>query len=363
MTHRGPHTGDLITSLPIRDLTKPGGGAWKLKNNPSWKLSKVDTVEGEDVLSVFHEKNSGTSKDPGVGGITICAEPRGFPSTTGVVVAWDVFFQPGWDFVRGGKFGGMGVGPGVASGYRHSEDGASNRVMWQVDGGCIIYIYPPEGSKQVVPELRAQSNKDHGAGFFGKDFAKALKVGAWNRIELGTKLNTFAGSRPNADGMATMTVNGVSRTLKKVVWSKFPHLTIQSFDLGVFFGGPSPASKDCRALYKNFAVYKWKDGGKMSPTRDVVKVEKPKAEERPPQPASRVTGRVVKVTRVTSEGFDVVFVLHGGEFQFPPTRVMFEKGPEIGATAVLTIRGGKVVAPPVFGTNQAADTASSSSCC
>lgn len=262
MAPRGPHTGDLLASLPVADLLRPGGGAWKLKAPPAWKLSKVTKVGGEDVLSVFHQKNSGTSSDPGVGGIGISAAPRGFPSSTGAVVAWDVFFEPGWDFVRGGKFGGMGVGPGVASGYRHSEDGASNRVMWQEDGGCIVYIYPPEGSKQEVPALRAQSDKDHGAGFFGREFAKALKIGAWNRIELGTKLNTFTGSRPNADGKASLTVNGVSRTLDDVVWRKFPKLAIESFEFGVFFGGPSPASRNCRALYKNFAVHAWKEADK-----------------------------------------------------------------------------------------------------
>ena len=259
MAKRGPHTGELLTALPITDLNTRGGGAWKLKKTPTWKLSKVEKMGGEDVLKVFHEKNSGTSADPGVGGISISAVPRGFPSSTGVVVVWDVFYLPGWDFVRGGKFGGVGIGPGVASGYRHSPNGSSNRVMWQADGGCILYIYPPEGSQQVVPELRPQSNKDHGAGFFGPVFAKALKIGKWNRIEIGTKLNSFDGSQPNADGKAMLTVNGVSRTLEKVVWRRFPNLTIESFDLGVFFGGPSPASRDCTALYKNFEVHAWKD--------------------------------------------------------------------------------------------------------
>ena len=195
----GPHTGPRISALPIRDLGDRKGGAWKV-NRVNWKKSDIHRVDGDDVIRVTYEKNSGTSRDPGVGGIDITAAPKGFPSDS-VVVGFDLFFCPGWEFARGGKLVGISVGHGPASGYRHSDTGASHRIMWQGDGGAITYIYPPSNLPQEDPKLKAEG---HGVGYFHDIFKSGtLKVNQWNHIEIGIKLNSFRGSKPNADGVAT----------------------------------------------------------------------------------------------------------------------------------------------------------------
>lgn len=242
------HKASKELALPIRDLTTRGGGAWNLKGDVKWKKSGVDTFQGEQVLKVFYGKGSGTSKDPGVGGVSITAEPRCLPARE-AVWAFDVFFDKGWDWSKGGKIGGLFVGHGAASGYEHSPTGSSHRIMWQRDGGAISYVYPPSGLKQEDPALK---DDGHGIGYFRDVFpAGTLKVGQWNAVELGIRLNSFSGGKPNADGVAFLKINGRSAFKNDIRWARSPDLQISNVTFNTFFGGPDPATKDCVALYKN----------------------------------------------------------------------------------------------------------------
>lgn len=239
--------------LPVGDLALKGGGAWKLKGSVKWKKSGLDTFEGQPAIRVFYGKNSGTSQDPGVGGMAMSAAPEGLRGRE-AKIAFDVFFDKGWHFSRGGKIGGFFIGHGAASGYEHSPNGSSHRIMWQKDGGAISYIYPPSGLDQDDPELKASG---HGVGYFHDLFpAGTLKVGQWNSMVLGVKLNTFAGGKPNADGVAFLEINGVSGSRNNIRWTRSPDLLIESFDLSTFFGGPDPAVKDCTAYFRNFRMIK-----------------------------------------------------------------------------------------------------------
>ena len=158
---------------------------------------------------------------------------------------------PGVPFPGGGKFGGVGIGYGAASGGNHSPTGASNRIMWQEDGGIIAYIYPPEGVPQSIPGLKTDG---FGGGFFKDSLAKSLKLGSWNKIELGTKMNTFVNGVPQGDGECYVSVNGVKRTLFGINWSRSPDLKISQINMGNFFGGPTPSPVEQFCYFKNFQV-------------------------------------------------------------------------------------------------------------
>lgn len=257
-TTSGPHTGERVAELPIDDLKKPKGGSWEGKVN--FKASSLTTFEGKPAVKVFYKKGSGTSSMPhsDAAGIDLVAQNKFIKGQTGAVVAFDVYFDPKqWNFSRGGKMAGFSVGPGVSSGFRHSEDGASHRIMWQSNGGAISYVYPPSKMKQEDPNLKPEG---HGVGYFGDKFpAGTLKVGAWNRVEIGVKVNTFTNGKPNPDGKSQLTINGVSGVLTNVRWAKSPDLKIDSFMYGSFFGGPSPAVVDSVSYIRNFTIHKWKD--------------------------------------------------------------------------------------------------------
>lgn len=190
--------------------------------------------------------------------MAIDSKPAGLVGAAGAVVAFDVYFDPArWHWSKGGKLGGLFVGSGKASGGRHTEDGASHRLMWKAGGGAISYIYVPKGLPQSRPELRA--SKDFGIGVHADVFAGALKTGQWNHVEIGLRVNTFdASGRPAGDGASSLTINGRTAELAGVNWAARPGTAISGFDFNTFFGGPDPAVVDSIAYVKNFALYEWK---------------------------------------------------------------------------------------------------------
>jgi len=226
-----------------------GGGSWNIKKY-NLKKSNLTQFNGEDVIRSWYGKNSGTSRDPGVGGFSFEADPNGM-NRDAIVFSWEVYYPRGFQFARGGKFGGVGVGYGAASGGNFSTTGSSNRVMWQVDGGVIDYIYPPSGLWQKVPGL---DTKGYGSGFFNRELARTLKTESWNKIELGTKLNTFKNGVPQADGESFVSVNGNKQVLRGINWRKSEDLKISRFDIGTLFGGPQPSPADQVAYFKNFQM-------------------------------------------------------------------------------------------------------------
>lgn len=240
-----------LLELPVDDLLKPKGGAWNLDGRVNWKKSGIETRDGRPVLRVFYGKGSGTSSDPGIGGVLFKAVPKGLPSER-AMMSFDVFFAPGWNFSKGGKFGGFMVGHGDASGYRHSDTASSHRIMWKVDGGAIAYIYPPSNLDQEDERLRACGC---GIAYFHDLFpAGTLKVGAWNSVQIGLKLNTFRGGKPQPDGVAVLTVNGITGTVDNIRWRRSPDLKISSIAFNTFFGGPDPAVVDCTAFFRDFKL-------------------------------------------------------------------------------------------------------------
>ena len=258
-TTQGPHTGAVLIALPLADLNKRGGGVWN--GRVRWNKSRLDTFQGEQVVRVFYKQGSGTSLHPfkDASGVSFSI---GHPAVAGqraAVVAFDIYFDPAnWNWARGGKIGGIHIGPGKSSGLRHSPNGSSHRLMWQRDGGAISYIYPPSGLVQQDPRMRTTGG---GVGYFGNVFKPGtLKVGAWNRVEIGVKLNSFdAAGNPRPDGKSQLTINGVSGVLDNVKWARSPDIKINSFSYGTFFGGPDPAKVDSVSYVKNFVVHAWKD--------------------------------------------------------------------------------------------------------
>lgn len=258
-TPQGKHTGALKHTLALADLTKPGTGCWA--GRVKWNKSSLSTFQGQPALRVFYKAGSGTSADPhhDASGMSVHCCHSCIKGAKAAVVCFEVFFDPAsWHWSRGGKLGGLFVGEGAASGGRHTATGSSHRIMWQADGGAISYIYPPAGLAQPNPVLA--KGADYGVGLHHATFAKALKPGQWNHVELGIKLNSFGpDGKPAGDGKAMLCVNGVSAVTDRINWSANPGMVLDKFEYTTFFGGPDPAVVDSVSYVRNFAVREWRE--------------------------------------------------------------------------------------------------------
>lgn len=178
---------------------------------------------------------------------------RPFPAANALVVSFDIFFAPGFEWGCRGKVGGLYVGTGSASGCNYSTNGASHRLMWEGDGTPFAYVYIPQGTAGRQPRELA-SPSSCGQGVFKKDFARMFTTGKWFHVELGIKLNAPGA----ADGQLMLSVDGKSRTLGGVVW-RTSNLPITSFRFNVFHGGPCKATKNSAMQLANVKAHAWKD--------------------------------------------------------------------------------------------------------
>lgn len=250
--------GELLANLPVEDLQARRAGAWN--GSVSFKKSKVLNFQGQPALMVFYGKGSGTSSHSGVGGITISSVPRTFPRES-AIVEFQVYFAEGWQWSRGGKIGGFFIGTGSASGKDHSETGSSHRVTFGPDGEARSYVYLPSNLAQESSLRQTGPCTDCGINLPGfPELFKpgTLKIGQWNTVKLGVRLNSFDGSgKPKADGHGLLQVNGKTGTATNIRWRRSPDLKLSAFVFNTFFGGPDPATVDCTAYFRNFKLFAW----------------------------------------------------------------------------------------------------------
>lgn len=279
----GTHAGALLADMTIADLGKKNGGAW---NSPEFARSsasrsphKIEKFQNEPVLKIFHPRNHGSSGQktfrgrPVVKwGIGFSSAPRGLPGEA-AVFEYDVFFERGWPWSRGGKMHGLAVGHGVASGGRRSATSASFRVMWQPEGGAIAYLYLPYKLRQddAYYKYTGQGRKDDhtrgdgtgvefGTGLFRREFEGVFRVGEWNHVEVGIKLNSFdAKGNPRPDGTASLVINGNLASFDKIKWRGKRGLQVESAEFTTFAGGPDPAWADGWQYFKGFGLRQWQE--------------------------------------------------------------------------------------------------------
>jgi hypothetical protein len=199
---------------------------------------------------------------------------------TGVVVRFAVKFHPGFEWGCKGKVGGLAMGPGKSSGGKYSENGASLRIMWDEGGGAHAYIYTPLGTFKHQPVRELQSQERYGQTLFLDVFNERKKALAdtkdFHIVDLGVKLNDvkkgydkkavesgkaedIGGHTVYKNGRLLFAINGEERVLDGVIWRRYPNITIDTFGLGVFHGGPCKAEKNSKMSFGSIKKYAWKD--------------------------------------------------------------------------------------------------------
>ena len=116
-------------------------------NSPEWsdgieerRVSVVKTDSGTKALAVTYPATTyGPEKNGAVWKLKFDA------SYSAVEVRFDVMFEKGFHFVRGGKLPGLFGGEGNTGGNKPTgHDGFSARMMWREDGRAVQYLYYPD---------------------------------------------------------------------------------------------------------------------------------------------------------------------------------------------------------------------------
>ncbi|MDX1472798.1 MAG: cellulose binding domain-containing protein [Reinekea sp.] len=190
-------------------------------------------------------------------------------------LVYDIMFEDGFEFVRGGKLPGLspsvhttGCSPAIPNGW-------SVRPMWRPNGSAQAYYYGQERIERC--------------GDGERSFEGAFVVGQWQQIALEVKLNSGLNT---FDGKVELKVDGqvVSRAENINLRGAFDSATkINNFFFSTFYGGADPSwapSKTTYIRYDNIKVINLNAGNTPSQPSEPTQPTEPDEPTTPTTPTT-----------------------------------------------------------------------------
>src|SRR6266550_5952323 len=236
-SQRGP----LIWTLSFPQTSLP---AW-LRSLPAYRIwgTQNMAVQQEGSTKVLEVTYSKGSIDPA----TTTAPPGGagflYPSPASFFsgcLAYDVGFEPGFEFAKGGKLPGL-YGGDAPSGGADTSRGFSTRYMWRTAGAGEVYAYVPEKT-----------------GVYGESIspgAWTFTPGQWQRLEQEVIVNHIGAS----DGVLRVWVDGtLVASRSDILYRVADNVLVAGLMFSTFFGGHDPSWASPRtqaAFFRDFQFF------------------------------------------------------------------------------------------------------------
>jgi len=235
----GGGSGGPGNPMPIPAMKKNSGAPWNVFGivNPSQISS-----DGTAVKITYLPNKAGMDS-----GAAFKASPTGLPAM-GATLGYSVFWPAGTNVNKGGKLPGLlfagSKTAASATGGNWYPNAGSARVMFRENQKMIGYTYlAVKGG--ALPAYAAQnaaykavsnpSNSTTGHDIWYKKGGNpfGFLLNAWNDVTLQIRMNTVGKS----DGLLSITVNDVTRTLNDVKWREDASVLVQSIEFVSFYGG------------------------------------------------------------------------------------------------------------------------------
>ncbi|XP_050416605.1 uncharacterized protein LOC126830288 [Patella vulgata] len=205
---------------------------------------------GETVLRNFY-KNGSYSKTS-YRGVGFYAENLA-EGRICVKLSYDLYFEPNFDFVRGGKLPGLWGGSTRCSGGRDALDCFTTRYMWRSHGNGEVYAYIPDNqTSDFCTSSDVHCNFQYGNSL-GRGSWK-FAIGQWLRLEQEVKLNDPS----NHNGYVKVWLNGTQVYERMaLVFRNHNNIKIDGITFSTFFGGSDESwasTVDTYTYYKNFQL-------------------------------------------------------------------------------------------------------------
>lgn len=161
-----------------------------------------------------------------------------------VWASYRIYFEPGWEWVQGGKLPGLGGGS-TPSGGTISDDGFTARLMWRSGGRLVVYAYHHDRPSKYGEDFPLR-NSD-GTNWIAP-------IGQWFTVRQRIKMNTTASTY---DGEVEVWINGTRKLLKTGLrWRKTTAYTADRFYYSSFYGGNSSTWAPSKTTYARFDSFK-----------------------------------------------------------------------------------------------------------
>ena len=218
-------------------------------NTPAWsqgvdegRVSLVEQESGSTVLAVKYPAGEYGTRETGA------QWKLNFDASyTSVELSYDVQFEEGFDFVKGGKLPGLFGGEGnTGGGIPNGMDGFSARMMWRGNGRVVQYVYYPDQPEHFGHDMPWTDSAT------GEEFM--FTPGTWHNVVHQLKLNT-PGERNGVlrtyfDGQLALEVQGLR-------FRDTTDFAIDGMYFSTFFGGGSDSwstTADETIYFDNFRI-------------------------------------------------------------------------------------------------------------
>ena len=231
---------------------RPGASAWYAMEQNGGANAAIarDSTHGK-VLRLRYPAGCLGPNDSPVACAGQIKEPLPFAADT-LWISYDVQFEPGFEFVRGGKLPGLCGGKCYTGGDRPATgDGWSARVMWRKDGRAVQYMY--------FVEQTSKYGDDFPWNLGGRIPQKRFIPGTWHRIVTCVALNSVSreGAGDRNGSVRTWMDGELVLNLDTLRLRDYASQKVDQFYLSTFHGGNTEEwspSHDSYARFDNFIV-------------------------------------------------------------------------------------------------------------
>lgn len=215
---------------------------WGTEDNIKLLTSDVTDL-GETGLRILYPENTSSpsdaddSDDAGRGGAGFYTEESALATSDRACLQYRVRFEPGFDFVKGGKLPGLYGGDAPSGGDDvDGENGFSMRFMWR-----------EEGQGELYPYVVGREGDSIGQGMWH------FPTGQWVTLEQEVILNT----PEEANGLARVWVDGEPiLELQNLVYRTTEDVTIDGLMFSSFFGGTGEEWRSPRDQSVDFSAFR-----------------------------------------------------------------------------------------------------------
>lgn len=209
-------------------------------------LSPQQTGLQEAGLRVLYPEGTSSPSDNGQGGAGFYAKIDGLSGAESACLQYKVRFEPGFDFVKGGKLPGLYGGDAPSGGDDVSgENGFSMRFMWREDGQGELYEY--------VAGMQEEYGQSVGRGMW------VFTTGEWVTIEQEIILNDPG----KENGVARVWINSEPiLEHHSINYRTRSHIFVDGLMFSSFFGGNGEewrTPRDQTADFADFRFYRNRD--------------------------------------------------------------------------------------------------------
>ncbi|KIK67412.1 polysaccharide lyase family 14 protein [Collybiopsis luxurians FD-317 M1] len=284
------------TSLPFPTATLASSDSQSLIVS-EWSLSKGRIQDkGEDLAFVTDPFPNSTSTSANSSSVLQVTYPAGsFSHNTGgaqfenlwnttdgssfqsMLLSYDIAFDKGFDWVKGGKLPGLRGGPNVTGCSGGDEptglDCFSTRIMWRPDGAGEVYAYIPT-SDAFCQETDIICNSDFGVSVSRGSFS--FISGGWNSVTLLVQLNNPVTA---ANGNLQLYFNDLQVISKQnIQFRKGSAVNANGLYFSTFFGGSDDSwatPNTTHTYYRNFQLWAGGNPSNSTVTNLAIKTIKP----------------------------------------------------------------------------------------